>query len=64
MILGLQWDWKICDNVMAGEITVEQSYTYLIMVHFDYNGSGYLCKHDRQNTIFAQMVGIRGFFLC
>ena len=43
IVLGLPWDWEIYDNVMAG---VKQSYTYLIMGHFDYDGSGYLRKHD------------------
>ena len=32
-------------NGGLGKCTVKQSYTYLIMGHFDYDGSGYLCKH-------------------
>ena len=47
IILGVLWDGEYVTecNGGLGKCTVKQSYTYLIMGHFDYDGSGYLCKH-------------------
>ena len=39
--------FKCCnDGLEKGKCTVKQSYTYLIMGHFDYDSSGYFRKHD------------------